>query len=336
VRDLNFRLRPVSHLRLPSDPEDEARVRVGMADARATIVISTRDRREELRRAIISAVSQSVPVEVLIVDDSSNDGTAEMVRTTFPSVRLDRSEESLGYIAQRNRAARLSAAEVIFSIDDDAAFDSPYTVEQTLKEFDHPRVAAVAIPYVEPNKSPAVRQQAPSRTGVFVTDAFIGTAHALRRDIFLQLGGYRELLLHQGEEADLCIRMLDVGYVVRLGTADPIHHFESPRRDFSRMDFYGRRNDVLFAWHNVPANRLLGHLVGTTFNAARTAIACGRFWQMMNGTASGYADIFRLWRQRRPVSTSVYRIHRMLKKRGPQLLDNVEPLLPNIQTNVRL
>jgi hypothetical protein len=51
---------------------------------------------------------------------------------------------------------------------------------------------------------------------------------------------------------------------------------------------------------------------------------------MMSGTASGYADILRLWHDRQPVATQTYHLHRMLKKRGPQLLEHVEALLPSI------
>ena len=129
----------------------------------ATVVITTKNRRDELSHAVRSALSQSILAEVLVIDDGSSDGTAEMVRAEFPLVRLERSESSLGLITQRNRAARLATGEVLFSIDDDAVFASPHTVEQTLREFEHPRVGAVAIPYVEPRKSTIVYQKAPSR-----------------------------------------------------------------------------------------------------------------------------------------------------------------------------
>ena len=132
----------------------------------------------------------------------------EIVRDRFPSVRLEHLEASLGYIVQRNRAARLAATDIIFSIDDDAVFTSPEIVLQTLARFDETRVGAVAIPYVEPRRSAAVYQSAPSAEGIFVSGWFIGTAHALRKDIFLRLGGYRECLVHQGEEMDYAIRML--------------------------------------------------------------------------------------------------------------------------------
>jgi hypothetical protein len=72
------------------------------------------------------------------------------------------------------------------------------------------------------------------------------------------------------------------------------------------------------------------HLAGTTVNAVKTAVGSGCFWRMISGTASGYTDIFRLWKERQPVLQDIYHLHRMLKKNGPQLLEDVEPLLPSI------
>src|SRR5580658_1315369 len=176
--------------------------RIGLM--RATIVITSRNRRQDLIKAVASALAQTAQPEVLVIDDGSTDGTAEAVAREFPGVRLHRCEASAGYIVQRNLGARLAKTPFVFSIDDDAVFSSSAVIEQTLREFDNPRVGAVAIPFVDINRSPAVKQQAPGMNGVYASYGFIGTAHALRRDVFLALGGYRELLIHQGEEEDYC------------------------------------------------------------------------------------------------------------------------------------
>ncbi len=288
----------------------------------ATIVITTKNRKEELRRALQSALAQNGAIEVLVIDDGSDDGTADMVRTDFPQVRLERSEISCGLIVQRNRAALLAAAPIIFSIDDDAAFSSPLVVEQTLLEFDDPRIGAVAIPYREPNKANCVMQQAPSRDGIWVANSFIGTAHAVRRDVFLQLGGYREALFHQGEEGDFCIRMLERGYFVRTGNADVIYHYESPRRDFRRMDYYGPRNSVLYVWQNVPMPMMPIHLLATSVKCILWSLEPKRLLVRLRGLTAGY---FALGRSKRlPVSRTAYRLVRNLSRRGPLRLREVE------------
>ena len=264
----------------------------------------------------------------MVVDDGSTDGTAEAVAMEFPSARLIAHRESKGLITRRNEAAVATAASVVFSIDDDAEFTSVNTVEQTLREFDAPRIGAVAIPCVEPNQGSRVLQLAPDGDDCWITDSYIGTAHAVRREVFLKLGGYREGLVHQGEERDFCLRMLAAGHVVRLGRADAIYHHESPKRDLSRMDYYGRRNDILFAWHLVPLPVLPVHLAGTTINGIRSAWDAGRAGAMLKGMLAGYLGGAQAWRDRAAVSAALYRLHRHIRKRGPLRFDAIQSALP--------
>ena len=56
----------------------------------ASVVITTKNRQDELRVAIQSALKQTAHVEIIVVDDGSTDSTAEMVRREFPGVRLIR------------------------------------------------------------------------------------------------------------------------------------------------------------------------------------------------------------------------------------------------------
>jgi glycosyltransferase involved in cell wall biosynthesis len=285
-----------------------------------TVVITTQNRKEELRTAIRSALKQTASPEVIVIDDGSTDGTKEMVRRDFPDVRLIAHDRPAGYIARRNEGARLATGDLVLSIDDDAAFASAHTIEQTIREFS-PEIGAVAIPYVNVNSSPRVWQQAPDAGSIYATDTYIGTAHAVRRSLFLELGGYQEQFVHQGEESDFCIRMLAAGYAVRLGNADPIHHFESPRRDLRRMDFYGSRNAVLYAWRNVPLLFLLFHLPATTARCLLLTFRADRFSNRLAGVIDGYRECLRT--PRRPVSWSVYRLGRVLRKRGPMPLADV-------------
>jgi GT2 family glycosyltransferase len=168
-----------------------------------------------------------------------------------------------------------------------------------------------------------VRQRPPDLQFVYVSDSYIGTAHAVRRDVFLRLQGYREHLVHQGEEGDYCIRMLEAGYFVRLGTADPVHHRESPKRDLRRMDYYGARNSVLFAWQNAPAPFLPAHLAVTTARCLLHSVRPSRLKTRTAGLIEGYLGIARRRAERDPVSVPVYAMQRKLKKSGPRLLGEV-------------
>jgi glycosyltransferase involved in cell wall biosynthesis len=282
----------------------------------ATVVITTKNRKQELRRAIRSTLNQTVVPRVLVIDDGSTDGTCVMVREEFPTVFIERSERSQGCIRQRNWAAELITTSVIISIDDDAEFSSPYTVAQTLQEFDDRCIGAVAIPFINIRQDNKIRQKAIDATDCYVAPSFVGTAYAIRREVFLSLGGYREYFLHQGEEEDLCVRMLNAGYLIRLGSADAIYHYESPIRDRYRMDVFGPRNLVLFTWYNVPMPYMPAHIIVTVVKALLYGVKVRCVHRKLYGTYLGCRALLHELHQRRPVSRQAYKVFRLLKSRG--------------------
>ena len=286
-------------------------------------------------------MKQDVPLDVLVMDDaSSDDATAGVVRQ-FPRARYVRSEQRVGYIVLRNRAARLASTDVLVSIDDDAVMVNPSTVSSALAAFVTARVGAVSLRHVNVLDGKVIVRYAslPDDERVFVKAEFVGTAYAVRREVFLGVGGYREHLVHQTEERDFCVRMLSAGYVVRAGVTPPIEHRMSPIRSHKRMTVYNNRNNLLFAWQNVPWPSLPVHVLGTTVNGLWTGLRWRRMGWTTAGLAQGYAAMVTGRYERRPVSRSIYQLHRRLIKCGPLLLDEIEgelPLLtspgPNSQT----
>jgi glycosyltransferase involved in cell wall biosynthesis len=294
----------------------------------ATVVIVTKNRADELRRAVRSAVEQrGAAIEVLVVDDGSTDETSQMIRDEFPGVVLDRQERSVGLVVERNRAARQARGRVIFSIDDDAVFSTPDVVAQTLRDFDDPRVGAVAIPFINKNQSEAVNQAAPDASGTFVVASYIGTAHAVRRELFLQAGGYRDEIVHQGEESDFTLRLLERGYFVRLGRSDPIFHYESPRRNLKRMYVYGWRNVLLFRYRYVPMpwmplRFLVTFLSGVLFTCRHRAPV----WFAVGVSGAVGQIVRRPVSLREPVRPETYELYRRLSRR-PMPLEEATRLL---------
>jgi GT2 family glycosyltransferase len=309
----------------------------GKDGADATIVITTRNRRDELREALESCQGQTAHVDVLVIDDGSTDGTSDMVAAEFPDVRLHRSEVSHGLIVQRTAAVSMINTPVIVSMDDDARLVSPQTVEQTLADFDHPRIGAVAIPYVDVRRGGIQRQEAPDRHERWVTDTYIGTAHALRRDVFSAIGGYRTSFKHMAEEPEFCLRMLAAGFVVRLGRAPSLHHLESPtRRVLSRNVRLLVRNQLLDAWHNTPTRYFPGRVARILVRSIVDSLRWRHPGAAALGAWEALRDAARADDPRGPVPDDVWRLLMELRRRGPVRLDSIEPRLPPVSDRARL
>ena len=295
----------------------------------ASVVLATRDRNPELIDLLTSLRSQTAELEVLVLDDGANDETREIVERDFPEAKYFRLASNKGPTFQRNRGIELATHDIVFPFDDDTTLPSPHTIEQTLREFDNPAVAAVAIPFINVLQDDVVRHKPPSPEGDYALHAFVGASNAVRKDVYLGIGGYREHFFYAGEEGDLCLRMMANGYFTKAGNADPIHHFESPRRISSNSAKFGRQNDIISVWHNAPAVWVLPSLIMTTINGfifgARTKLKI-HHWR---GLLDGYKMILTGECKRKPVGASVYSIFRRLKKhQTPMPIEKVAPHLP--------
>lgn len=197
--------------------------------------------------AIDSCLMQREPLAVLVADDGSTDGTSAMVAARYPQVELVRFDASLGIVGVRNAVLPRIRTPFFFTLDDDAKFSTPEVAGGTLAEFDHPRVAVVTIPLVNFVGGKRVNQawRPPPGGGVHAVSHFRGGANCMRLSAFKAVGGYRRLFHRQGEESDLTMRLMDNGYIARLGNADEVHHFPSPTRNLREIRYHGLRVVVL-------------------------------------------------------------------------------------------
>lgn len=84
-----------------------------------SVVIPTCNRRDYLQRALSSVVSQTHTAdEVIVIDDGSEDGTAQLVKTRFPAVNYF-FQQNQGVSAARNRGIRLASGDWIALLDSD-------------------------------------------------------------------------------------------------------------------------------------------------------------------------------------------------------------------------
>jgi hypothetical protein len=142
--------------------------------------------------------------------------------------------------------------------------------------------------------------------------------------VFLRLGGYRAAIVHQGEEIDYTVRMLQAGFVVRLGASDPIHHFESPSRSMRRVEFYFRRNEILLSMTYFHAPYSLVAAAGYAVRGIYYGARVGHGRTALAGIRAGIAVSWQLRRERRPIGRDTARLFRRLRRAGPLRLEEIE------------
>ena len=97
-----------------------------------SVIVPTYNRLAMLNEAIISAFNQDYKgnVEVIIVDDNSQDGTSETVKAKYPSAHLISLKQNIGAYAARNLALKQAQGRYIAFLDSDDLWKPEYLSSQ--------------------------------------------------------------------------------------------------------------------------------------------------------------------------------------------------------------
>ncbi|MDP2727611.1 MAG: glycosyltransferase family 2 protein, partial [Dehalococcoidia bacterium] len=186
-----------------------------------SVVIPTYNRPASLRDAILSLYAQDYPkdrYEVIIIDDGSEDSTADVVS------RLDREVPRLHYekqanqgaAAARNRGARLAQGDILLYTDDDCAPD-PACLSSVARAMElNPSAGMIACRIVEAQKGLLAKchtisqYSALSSTYPGKISYACGSGMAVRKDLFDQAGGFNETY-QVAEDEELSLRLREKG-----------------------------------------------------------------------------------------------------------------------------
>lgn len=191
---------------------------------RFSLLIATRNRRAELLRTLEVMAPAFLPGnEVLVLDDASDDGTAEAVVASFPEVRLLRHAARTGYIAARNELLAAADGELAISLDDDAEIVTPGFLSCIAEHFgDHSRCGVAALRIFWGSSLPPgalETSEEPRRV-----QSFVGCGHVWRLEAWRSLPPYPAWFEMYGEEAFASYELLRSGWEVHYLSEILVHH----------------------------------------------------------------------------------------------------------------
>ncbi len=108
-----------------------------------TVIVPAYNEAAGIEAAVRSLVASDHPVEVIVVDDGSTDGTADLVESLrLPGVRVIR-QANAGKPAALNTGIRAASCELLVMVDGDTVFE-PDAVRRLVQPFADPRIGAVS------------------------------------------------------------------------------------------------------------------------------------------------------------------------------------------------
>lgn len=91
------------------------------------------------------------PFEVIVVDNASADGSADMVRTEFPQVRLIANAENCGYAHGNNQAMAQAQGEFLLLLNPDTEMHPDTLTKALVFMRSHPEVGAIGAKQLFPD-----------------------------------------------------------------------------------------------------------------------------------------------------------------------------------------
>jgi GT2 family glycosyltransferase len=207
-------------------------------------MIATHNRREDLARTIGELRKLNPPPhEILVCADGCTDDTEEFVRETIPSVQLLVNTYSRGSVKSRNMLMRKASSDIVLSLDDDSYPVEPDFLEKVTALFAaDPELAVVTFPQRSDEFLESLTQE--NFGPALNLGTYTSSGSAIRRDLFLRLGGYMSMFYHAYEEPDYAVRCVNVGRTVRFEPSLSVrHHFTRVGRNEIRTHHFHARNE---------------------------------------------------------------------------------------------
>ena len=230
--------------------------------------------------ALPAAVGDAFSYEVIVVDNASEDGTVDAVRTQFPEVRIIANAENLGFTGGNNQGLALARGRFLFLLNPDT-LPQPGSIAHLARFLAaHPDVGMVGprLWYGDGSPQPN-RRRFPTLATLFAestiiqhyfpglrlfqryimadrpedepqeVDWLVGAALMARRAVYEQIGGLDEGFFMYSEEMDWCKRAKDAGWRIAYEPAAEIIHYEgkSSEQAVARRDIFFFSSRVRYA-----------------------------------------------------------------------------------------
>jgi GT2 family glycosyltransferase len=216
-----------------------------------------------------------VSIQVVVLDNASDDGSVDAIRTAHPDVEVMAQDVRRGFGANQNAIIRATGSRHVLALNNDTLV-APGALDTLVDYLDqHPGVGAVGPRVTGPGGEPQLSAwtfptvwnaavhvvagnrrsgSAPAEVGYLS-----GCALMLRRSVLTCVGGFDEDYFMYAEEKDLCRRIHNAGYAVHLVPGASVVHLEArssaDARERRETEFW-RSQRLYLRKHHSPAGAL--------------------------------------------------------------------------------
>jgi len=291
---------------------------------KVSVVSLAYNRRANVAELLCALRRQTYPeFEVILLDNASSDGTAEMVRCEFPEVKLIETGANLGSTMAYNIGFDAAQGEYILLMDDDGLPATDTWIDDIVDRFEaNPRLGAISCTVRMrdtgriAHDSPQFVNFGPCAAG-FPGAVFNGTGAALRSAALRQSGYYPDYFFLIYLELFLCTKLLDAGWEVRHFPELEVWHSRPSGSSHPASSYYGLRNYYWYVWQLYPAGDAFYetlHQTGFYFKLWRAGELSLRSW--MKATVDAIRGAGKPLRRRQPMTMTTLLYMKWVRRHG--------------------
>jgi len=166
-----------------------------------------------------------VTFDIIVVDNASQDATAERIRTSHPKVHLIANETNVGFGRANNQAATAGRGDFLYLLNPDAALADDRALARMAEIMAaHPKWGLAGTRVLSEDGSSESPPESTYPDQHLASNCFdklpgeiawvIGASMFIRRNAFLEIGGFDPGFFLHSEETDLCLRLRQAGHEI--------------------------------------------------------------------------------------------------------------------------
>lgn len=243
-----------------------------IARPKVSCIIITYNGMKWIENCLLSVEKSNYPIEIIVIDNGSTDGTIELIEKSFKNVKFIQSKENLGFAAANNlgfEMAKDNNSEFVFLLNQDTLI-YPDTIENLITVFENNKYIAVVSPLHLNDNGDKLDKKFEEYISAKTCQGFISdmtlqlpkkyyeigfvnaAAWMIKSQVIDEIGLFSKEFYHYGEDSNFVQRLKYHQFLLVITPFSRIHHLREERKGQLTEKF--RKQQTLLAVKSIMLN----------------------------------------------------------------------------------
>lgn len=239
---------------------------------KVSCIIITYNGMKWIENCLLSVEKSNYPVEIIVIDNGSTDGTIELIEKSFKNVKFIQSKENLGFATANNlgfEMAKDNNSEFVFLLNQDTLIYSD-TIENLITVFENNKDIAVVSPLHLNDSGDKLDKKFEEYISAKTCQDFISdmtlqlpkkyyeigfvnaAAWMIKSQVIDEIGLFSKEFYHYGEDSNFVQRLKYHQFLLVITPFSRIHHLREERKGQLTEKF--RKQQTLLAVKSIMLN----------------------------------------------------------------------------------